>query len=62
MDANAVDKEGNTSLHIAARAGFVPTLHVLIAAGARVDLPNKEGKKPIDVALDSATKNVIKGA
>jgi hypothetical protein len=44
---------------MAARAGFGPTIQVLMQLGARTDVANREGKKPVDVALDSATKKLL---
>jgi ankyrin repeat protein len=57
---NQLGPQGNVSLHLAAKAGFVPTVQVLLQLGARPDIANKEGKKPLDVALDNATKNLLK--
>lgn len=33
---------------------------VLIALGAKLDMANREGKKPVDIALDNATKKLLK--
>jgi len=45
---------------MAARAGFISTVQVLLHAGARTEISNREGKKPVELALDSATRNLLK--
>ncbi|KAJ8416218.1 hypothetical protein AAFF_G00382400 [Aldrovandia affinis] len=48
---NAVDKVNrNSSLHCAVLAGNVDAAHVLLEAGASVDLQNAKGHTPIDLA------------
>ncbi|KPP75829.1 putative palmitoyltransferase ZDHHC13 [Scleropages formosus] len=48
---NAVDKENmNSPLHCAVLAGNVDAVHILLEAGASVDLQNAKGYTPIDLA------------
>ncbi|KAJ8248928.1 hypothetical protein GJAV_G00229280, partial [Gymnothorax javanicus] len=48
---SAVDKlHGNSPLHCAVLAGNVDAAHILLEAGASVDLQNAKGHTPLDVA------------
>lgn len=47
---NAQNQKGDSALHEAARFGSEKTLYILLAAGARKDLKNNEGKTPPDLA------------
>jgi uncharacterized protein len=42
--------EGMTALHVAARRGRVDVMRYLLEKGARTDLVDSEGRKPIDLA------------
>ena len=53
----AVDLDGNTPLHIAARGGYDEMLKVLIDAGADVNAANRAGFTPLASALLSFEKN-----
>jgi hypothetical protein len=41
--------DGNTALHCASKWGHLRTARLLLEAGARTDLRNEEGNRPIDV-------------
>jgi ankyrin repeat protein len=49
MDADAFNATGNTALHAAVRRGD-PVVRVLAARGATLDLPNRAGQTPLDIA------------
>lgn len=49
MQVNTSDELGQTPLHIAARAGAVDCVRILIEAGADASARDAEGKLPIDV-------------
>jgi 26S proteasome non-ATPase regulatory subunit 10 len=52
---NPRDSEGNTALHLACEEGHGDTAVVLIEHNADADLPNADGKTPIEVC---STKEV----
>ena len=54
-----VDGSGNTLLHLAIQKFLVEPISSLIAAGARLDVFNQEGRSPIDVALETADQTII---
>ena len=49
MDVDAFNTNGQTALHAAVTRGD-PVVKVLLAAGARIDLKNKAGFTPLDIA------------
>lgn len=52
VDVNAVDKNGNTALIMAARFGEIPIIKMLFNAGASIDEPRSpKGRTPLMVAL-----------
>ena len=54
LDINAVNAEGDTALHGAAQRGSEALVRFLVANGARLDVKNKRGSTPLDVALGFA--------
>lgn len=50
---NAVDDEGDTPLHEAARLGSVRGAEILLARGAKADVKNKAGETPLSIAKES---------
>ena len=50
-DVNAVNAVGNTAMHYAAQTGANRIVEFLAANGARLDVKNKDGKTPLDLAL-----------
>lgn len=53
VDINAKSYIGYTALHWAVRLGFVEIVRILIAAGADINVPNKEGETAIVLAFKS---------
>ncbi len=51
MNPSAVDYDGNSALHLAASCGNSELCKTLVEAGAAIDVPNFEGKLPIDCAM-----------
>ena len=49
-DVNAVNADGNTALHGASFRGAANVVELLVAKGARMDLKNKDGRMPINMA------------
>jgi ankyrin repeat protein len=62
LDVNAVNEAGETALHIAAGGSIV---RFLAEHGARLDVKNKQGKTPFDVAIlrkDRSGRQLLPGA
>ena len=51
MNPSAVDYDGNSALHLAATCGNRELCRLLVEAGAAIDVPNFEGRLPIDCAM-----------
>ena len=49
-DVNAANPAGQTALHIAVTSRGAPFVQFLIGRGARVDVKDKQGRTPLDVA------------
>ncbi|KAI8578849.1 hypothetical protein K450DRAFT_244806 [Umbelopsis ramanniana AG] len=57
---NCRDRDGNTALHIAAmRSGGCPLVEILLENNASLDIYNKLGQRPVYVAKDSETINLL---
>ena len=50
MDVNAVNSMGLTALHGAANRGSNDIIELLVAAGARLNVTDNEGRSPLDFA------------
>lgn len=53
-DVNAANDQGNTALHGAAERGTTKVVEFLVTRGARLDVKNKQGQTPLDMALGFA--------
>ena len=51
VDVNAANNNGLTALHFAAQAGLDTVVAELAKAGATLDVKDKQGRTPVDVAL-----------
>ncbi len=51
IDINAFSTTGQTALHAAAGRGLDPVVQFLVDKGAIVDLPDKQDRTPLDIAL-----------
>ncbi len=49
-DIDALDRGGNTVLHGAASNNFIPLIRLLAERGAQLEMKNKGGRTPLDVA------------
>lgn len=59
-DPNRPDpRTGSLPVHDAAREGFLDTLVALHRGGARLDLGDKSGRLPIDLAVESGHRQVV---
>ena len=56
VDPNGFNLNGQTALHIAAQRGSDPLVTELIAAGAKLDLRDKQKRTPLDLALGVGLK------
>lgn len=52
---DAVDIRGRTPLHIAAYNGLADAVNILLQRNATLNIRNKQGKTPLDIAVDNAT-------
>jgi hypothetical protein len=61
-DVNCASEYGNTALHVASRDGHLDASRALVEAGARTDVCDKVGKRPIDVvrALARSTSSRVR--
>ena len=58
-EVNAVDKDGDTPLHLASRYGREVVVGALLAAGAEVNAVDNNGKTPLDVARTCSVRAMI---
>ena len=49
IDPNQLDSQDNTPLHIAAKHADLTAVQMLTEAGANLDAPNIDNKRPIDM-------------
>lgn len=59
-DANLAERDGDTPLIAAARAGFVDAAEWLLAAGAKVDAANRMNETPLIVAVQQRQLAIVK--
>lgn len=57
---NTPDNEGTTPLMEAAKYGTKETIEVLLKAGAKKDLKNKQGQTALDIAQENKNEDAIK--
>jgi ankyrin repeat protein len=60
-DANAVDGEGNTALHVAVSGQSLPIIKLLADKGARLDVKNKKGLTPLALASAGGRRGAAAG-
>lgn len=58
-DLNAVNKNGDTALHVAITRGFDSVVRTLLAAGARFDVKNKRGVTPLALATRAGRDEAV---
>ena len=56
---NAVDADGNTALHLAARYGSTGQVCLLLKHRANHHIPNAEGKKALDIAVQNSDADIV---
>lgn len=52
--------DGVTALHRAAALGYIEIVRILLAGGARADLPDQTGRTAVDYALESGNLQIAK--
>src|SRR5437867_9943224 len=60
MDPNSVDRNGDPLLFTAARAGYRPTVDVLLAAKANVNAKNRFGDTPLMAAALNGHLEIVR--
>ncbi len=60
IDIDRCNQAGETLLHIAARTGHVEMVQLLLKHNANIDIPNRYGKRPFEVASSQEVLNVFK--
>ena len=58
-DVSIADREGNSSLHLAAFEGNEPLVSFLLEKGANAELKNEDGDTPLDYAAMSSVYSAI---
>ena len=61
-DVNAVDLNGWTALHHAARGGYSKVVAFLVSEGADLGAKNNRGKTALDLARGDGTRRLLKEA
>lgn len=56
---NAVDENGWTPLHLATSLEYTALAYLLLKHQAKHDIVSKDGKKPIDIAVDQANADIV---
>lgn len=59
IEIDAIDVNGNTPLHLAAKKGCSPQVHLLLKHKAKHDIVANDGKKPIDVAFENENPDIV---
>jgi ankyrin repeat protein len=54
LDINAAESTGRTALHGAALQGFDPVVQFLVENGAKLDVKDRNGRTPLDLAMGLA--------
>ena len=57
-EKNATNNYGVTSLHLAAKSGYLEVCKILIESGAEQYPRNRNSKTPLDLALQNSHKDV----
>jgi len=60
VGVNAKSEMGRTTLHSAAREGHTEVIELLIAKGADVNVKDKDGTTPLDMADDKETADLLR--
>jgi ankyrin repeat protein len=61
LDVNTATEKGDTALHGAANRGADSIVKYLAARGANLDVKNKQGMTPLDLAMGKSPKDPAGG-
>lgn len=56
---NIVDENGYTPLHLACQKEYTAQVRLLLKHQAKHDIRAKDGKKPIDIAMENANADIV---
>ena len=56
---DCIDDLGYTALHLATQKGCIAQTYLLLKHKARYDIVSKDGKKPIDIAVDKRNADIV---
>lgn len=56
---DSVDDLGYSALHLATEKGCIAQTYLLLKHKARYDIQAKDGKKPIDIAVDQRNADIV---
>lgn len=56
---DAVDTHGYTALHLATESSLTSLAYLLLKYHAKHDVVSKDGKKPIDIAVQQANADIV---
>jgi len=60
IDLNAVDNNGNTPLHYAAKSNRIWAIKLLVTHKAFLQVKNNKGETPYDIAEENGYKNILR--
>lgn len=61
-DRNAQTRAGDTAIHVAVKWGFIEIIETLLEYGVRLDIRNRAGHLPIDLAHNSHIESMLQTA
>lgn len=56
---NAIDENNETPLHLATQKEFTALAYLLLKHQAKHNMVSKDGKQPIDIAVDQANADIV---
>lgn len=59
VQIDVTDDNGYTALHLATQKGCIAQAYLLLKHKAKYDSVAKDGKKPIDIAVDQRNADIV---
>lgn len=59
VQIDIADDKGYTALHLATQKGCIAQAYLLLKHKAKYDIVAKDGKKPIDIAVDQRNADIV---